>query len=129
MALEHDFTLDRGDTSFLVFSSITNLPAGGLNTYGALVFTAKRTKEDADGSAFVQKTKGSGVSVTVNGNASTPGTLTVQLDAADLATLPARETTLFYDVQVTDSTQSPHRIYTLAKGKLVVDADVTQATS
>jgi hypothetical protein len=129
MALEHDFTLDRGDTSFLVFSSITNLPAGGLNAFGAIVFTAKRSKAESDAAAFAQKTKASGVSVTVNGNASTPGTLTVQLDAADLATLPARETTLFYDLQVTDSTQSPHRIYTLAKGKLVVDADVTQATT
>jgi hypothetical protein len=127
--LEHDFDILRGDAAVLTFSAITNLPAGGLSAYSAIVFTAKRDVEDTDADAQIQKTLGSGVTITTNGSDTTPGALTVLLDADDTSGLPSHEVRLPYDVQVMDGGQSPPRPYTVAGGFLIVSADVTRAIS
>jgi hypothetical protein len=127
--LEHDFDILRGDAAVLTFSSITNLPSGGLNDYSAIVFTAKRDVENTDADATIQKTLGAGVTITTTGSDVTLGALTVLLNADDTSGLPSHEVRLPYDVQVVDGGQSPARPYTIAGGFLIVSADVTRAIS
>lgn len=130
MPLQADLTMKRGDYTPLVFSQITNLPTNGLSAYSEIVFTAKRDITDTDAQAYIQHTLADGhVTITTAGSDTTPGTLTVTLNAADTASLPSYETTLQYDVQVVDTSQSPARPYTIVQGVLTVTADVTQSVS
>lgn len=125
-ALVQDETLLRGDTNILVVT-VTNLPSGGLAAYGAIAFTAKRDKSDADASAVISLSLASGVVITTSGNATTDGVLTITIPAASTATLPAYDALLAYDVQLIDTTTTPHTVHTVAQGTLTVTADITQA--
>ncbi len=128
-ALAADLTLLRGDTIVLTVP-VTNLPAGGLTAYAKIAFTAKRDKSDSDANAFISLSAPSnGVTITTNGNATTNGVLTITIPAASTASLPAYDTLLSYDVQVTDTTTNPATVHTVAQGTLTVAADVTQQTT
>lgn len=127
-ALVQDETLLRGDTNVLVVT-VTNLPSGGLGAYGAIAFTAKRDISDSDAAAFISLSLASGVVITTNGGTGVDGVLTITIPAASTATLPFYDTQLAYDVQVTDTTTTPHTVHTVAQGVLTVTADVTQATT
>ena len=130
MPLQVDLTIERGDYQPLVFAGITNLPSSGLAAYGVIQFTAKRDLTDADAAALIRHSLADGgVVVTTNGNTTTPGVLTVGIQATDTSVLASHETRLRYDVQVIDETQTPPRPYTIAEGNLTVSADVTQAVT
>jgi hypothetical protein len=90
---------------------------------GATVkFTAKRDRTDADVDAVFQKTTGSGVTTIQNGDASTPGIVTVALAQADTSSLPSYDIPLFWDIVVGDS--SGHHD-TVLSGTLIVTAGAT----
>lgn len=128
-ALTADLTILRGDTNVLTVT-VTALGSSGLSQYGAIAFTAKRDKSDSDASAFISLSAPSnGVVITTNGNATTDGVLTITIPAASTATLPAYDVLLSYDVQLIDTTTTPHTVHTVAQGTLTVTADVTQATN
>lgn len=127
-ALSADLTILRGDTNVLTVT-VTALGSSGLSQYGAIAFTAKRDKSDADASAFISLSLASGVVITTNGNTTTDGVLTITIPAASTATLPAYDVLLAYDVQLIDTTTNPHTVHTVAQGILTVTADVTQSTT
>ena len=84
---------------------------------GSLFFTAKSSTRQADVDAVFQKTSGDGITVTDGPN----GEFTVELAGSDTNSMYA-PATLKYDVQyVTTGSKA----YTLLKGDLHVDADVT----
>lgn len=112
----------RGDTEIIDFE----LFDGDGNLYSVegdaleIWFGAKRNKYTADGSAEIMKLMSTS-GITVSGNL-----LSVTINPTDTSTLPGRDTELYYELQVKDSSA---KIYTLASGRLVVEADVVRYTS
>lgn len=107
-----EHTMVRGDNKTI---RVTVSDANGpLNlTSKTLEFTAKRNKDDA--AAFIQKTTGAGIThLTQSGG--TLGQADVALVAGDTSGLPAYGTTLFYEVELTDGSNT----YTTEQGTLVV---------
>lgn len=127
-ALTADLTILRGDTNVLTVT-VTSLGASGLNQYSAIAFTAKRSRVDADADAVIALSLGAGVTITTVGNATTDGVLTVTIPASVTASLPGYDTRLSYDVQLIDTTTTPHTVHTVAQGALTVSADVTRITT
>lgn len=94
-----------------------------LNLTGAgLWFTVKRSHQETDAQAVVRKTIGQGITV-VDAAA---GRADVRLLPADTAALPGQRLTLVWDCQVKDAAGL---VSTADSGQLVVEPDVTQATS
>jgi hypothetical protein len=111
----------RGDT---VAITITVTLAGvAVDLTGASVwFTAKRHLTDADASAVFQLTVGAGIVLT---NAA-GGVATATILPAHTSGLTGESTRLHFDVQVKPAAGTVH---TVARGALVVRADVTVSTT
>jgi hypothetical protein len=94
-----------------------------LNLVGAsLWFTIKRSAEDSDAQAVTQKTIGSGITVMD----AAAGRADVRIAAANMAALPSKRIVLAWDCQVKDANGV---ISTVDRGELVVEPDVTRATT
>jgi hypothetical protein len=108
-------TMTRGDT--YTFSGTTELDGVALNLTGAtIVMTAKWSVQD---STYVfQLLEGSGITVTD----AAAGAITVVIPASATTGLPDTEVKLRYDIEVTTAANN---VYTVARGDLVVQPDVT----
>jgi hypothetical protein len=84
-----------------------------------LWFTAKRKLTDPDAAAIIAKKSGEGIDILELGKA------VIEIDPADTAALPNRDTTLYCDVQVLEG----GKIRTPVKDTLLVTYEVTWATS
>lgn len=106
----------RGDAAGWRFP--VTLDGAAVDVTGASVrFTAKRLPTDADGSAVITRTVGSGVTLTDPTN----GVITVVLDPDDTDALEV-PVTLLWDLQVT-SGGLPR---TVAHGTLAIAADISR---
>lgn len=126
-----DLDLQRGDTWSIVFQRL-----GSLVGRAKLWFTIKDAKNDADTLSWVQIEEAAGLEYINAAVAGTPangsitvtnavvGDLTVALEAGESATLE-NINVLFYDVQMLVGTT----ITTLVRGRAVIMADSTRATS
>lgn len=111
----------RGDTAQFRVTAL-DIDGNPLDISGASAwFTAKRATTEADNTAVFQKTVGDGITITDALN----GIMLVQLAEADTNTLTKKEV-LEYDLQVKDVLNG---IYTVARGSLTVEADVTRAST
>lgn len=127
-AVTTNLSLVRGDTDTLTIT-VSNLGAQGLNAYSDIRFTAKRDLGDADTLAIISKrlNVNNGITITTDGNATTPGVLAVSIAPADTQGLPSGYTiALAYDVRLYDAQGDA---YTVAQGMLTVMPTATQATS
>jgi len=111
----------RGDTAeFRVTAK--DIDGNPLNLTGASAwFTAKLSTVDPDTSAVFQKSVGDGITVTD----ATGGIMMIRLAEDDTSSLSGK-TVLQYDVQVRDTSNG---VWTVARGTLLVEADVTVASS
>lgn len=111
----------RGDTAQFRVTAL-DIDGNPLDITGASAwFTAKRTTQDGDVDAVFQKTVGTGITITDAPN----GVMLVQLAEADTNTLTKKEI-LEYDLQIKDTSDG---VYTVARGALTVEADVTRAST
>lgn len=117
------FTIFRGDDRSITIAALQADGVTAQNITGwALWFTGKLAIADADVAAVFQRTvAGGGITIT---NA-VGGLATVTLVPANTDSL-TQDTTLFCDLQGKDGSG---KIYTLATGKLVVQAEVTRSTA
>lgn len=125
-----DISMYRGDTRTIT-ETIQPLAADGTQVLGAsgitgwsFWLTVKKDPGDADASAVFQKVPGSW---TTNnpGNATTAGVVTCTINPADTASLPGYRSVLQFDVQAKDGSGN---VFTIDRGTLTVDADVTVTT-
>jgi hypothetical protein len=111
----------RGDTAEFRVTAL-DIDGNPLDITGASAwFTAKRTTSDDDLSAVFQKTVGDGITITDAPN----GIMLVRLAEADTASVTGREY-LEYDLQVKDTSDG---VWTVARGSLLVEADVTRTSA
>lgn len=124
-AVTSNLSLARGDSTTLTIT-VANLSASGLNAFNDARFTAKRDVGDADTLAIINKRLAAGITITTDGNATTPGVLSVAIAAADTQGLPSGyPVALSYDVRLYDALGDA---YTVASGVLTVEPTATQAT-
>jgi hypothetical protein len=83
-------------------------------------FTAKRNKSDSDASAVFQKKTGDGIEI----DSTDSNIAYVSIDSADTADVESSG--LYCDVQVKNEAG---KVFTVWKGLLPVESDVTQSTS
>lgn len=115
--VEQDLEIQRGDDERLK-AVITPASAAA-----QLYFMAKKKLSQADDDAIISKSLGTGISITVAGDESTPAEAQIAISKADTQVLPNREdppVVLFYNL--TDGEN-----HTLAKGKLTVKPEVRLA--
>jgi hypothetical protein len=113
--------MSRGDTAAFDIAC-TAADGSVLNLDGcSLWFTAKNSVLDSDEAAVFQKTIGDGITVTDEQG----GLATIVLAHDDTKSL-GENTILQYDLQVKDAFNG---IYTISRGTLVVEADVTISTT
>ncbi len=122
-----EYEMWRGDTFELDLVVTRQDPVTKLyrpvNLAGAkLWITAKFNLEDTDDNAVFQASTTSGGIVITDAAA---GKASIAVPATATIALTADESRLFYDIQL----DSAGRIYTLERGTLIVNADVTRATS
>jgi hypothetical protein len=116
-----NFTITRGDS--VSWSVVITLDGVPFNLAGCLLwFTAKTKYTDPDVSAIFQKTIGDGITVTTPAN----GLATIDIVPDDTSALSEVKTVLFWDLQLKDGSDN---IYTINSGNLIVNPDVTQATT
>jgi len=116
-------TLDpifRGDDVYLDGTITKNGTAQDI-TGCTLWFTLKASKSDPDSAAILQKTTGSGITVT---NAA-GGIYNVRINNSDLASLTVPKT-FYWDVQIKDSANI---VQTVDSGTLTVNLDITVRTT
>lgn len=113
--------LIRGDTENIIVR---------LNGQGLLIdnfefkFTCKVNESDSDGDALIQKSSGSGITLTQVSN--TVIEAKIAIDSADTEPLLDKDK-LFYDIQM--KMLSPLSVRTLEKGVFEIEADITQDNS
>jgi hypothetical protein len=88
-------------------------------TTSDLRFTAKHRYQDDDTDAVIAKTLGDGITL---GGGTGEATITLEPEDTDLL---SKNTTLEWDLQVTDSTGS---VRTAARGRLIISADISVTT-
>lgn len=118
-------TIRRGDTNegrFFVKDKNTALPID-LSSWQKFWFTAKRTLEDADGTALIDLSSPSGGLVV---SSPTTGQVDFKIAPAVTSGLGASELTLFYDFQ---GKTPAGDIKTLLAGRLKYCPDVRQGTT
>lgn len=114
------FTMFRGDSFSFTITALDD--AGPINLTGkSLIATFKNAISDVDGSAVAQKRIGTGITVI----SAPAGTASIKLSPADTRSLPDTTTSLEFDVQLVDGSD----LYTIARGQLSVEPDVTIAAS
>jgi hypothetical protein len=110
----------RGDDVLLDVGPVLDNEGTVVDLTGlSLAFTAKYHIRDGDVDALFQKWTPTDIDIPTG----TDGMATVDVLAADTDSLPYT-TVLYWDLQLIDGTSA---IQTLAKGRLVVNADVTRA--
>jgi len=115
-----DLTMTRGDARTLDVP-ITLDGAPWTIPVGATVrFTAKERTTDADGAAKIAKSTGSGITAVDD-----VATVTIAPADTDALAADGLDATLWYDVQVAGAGFGP---WTVARGRLIVQPDVTRAT-
>lgn len=88
---------------------------------GSLYFTVKSSTRQLDAAAILQKTVGSGITVTDGAN----GGFTVELDSADTSSVYAPQV-YQWDIQYVTT---GNKVYTLLGGDILIKADVTRDIS
>lgn len=117
-----NLSMKRGDYK-VVQVTVRNLTATGL-TGCKFWFTAKQALSDADAQAVIQRLPADFTPVQT-GDDLTPGIVTCEINPADTNGLPDYTVQLVYDVQMANANDKP---FTIQKGKLKVEPDVTRAT-
>ena len=121
-------TIVRGDSrTYYIDVSINGVPLD-VTGYTAW-FTAKYAPTDADTAAAVRKGMSSsltGVTIIADPATGINSRIQVQLGPADTASIPAKATTLHYDVQIKTPSGD---IYTVTRGDLQVLPDITNTTT
>lgn len=121
-----NFKMTRGDTRRILFKAeqfdgddwkVIDL------TGAALFFTAKRSTDDADGAAVIALALGSGI--VLNDAPNGEGEVTIPPAATDSLTGPF-PLALEYDLQ---AKLAGGQIYTIERGRLTIEADVTRRTT
>lgn len=120
--MSNTLSMYRGDYK-VVQVTVNNLNANGL-TNCKFWFTAKMQLADADAQAVIQRLPADFTPVQ-NGDATTPGIVTCEINPADTNSLPDYMVFLDWDVQMANANDKP---FTIKKGKLKVQPDVTRAT-
>jgi hypothetical protein len=115
-----DILLTRGTTASITVNCSKGGSVYALTGIQALVFTAKRTKDDTD--AIILKAIGSGVTVTDAAN----GTAVIVIDPSDTASLSGNPDVLYYSLLVQDATDN---IFELNSGQMTVLAPVGSIAS
>lgn len=111
----------RGDTAEFRVTAL-DIDGNPLDITGAQAwFTAKRSTTDDDVSAVFQKTVGDGITITD----APGGIMLVRLSESDTSSVTKKEY-LQYDLQVKDTGNG---VWTVARGSLLVEADVTRAST
>jgi len=112
--------VNRGDAVSLNVGPVLDAAGAVVNITGyELWFTGKLAVSDLDAAAVFQKTTTAGSIVITNGPA---GLARVDLAAADTSALTS-STLLYVDLQA----KASGKVVTLARGRLLVVADVTRA--
>lgn len=120
------FRMTRGDDRLLRFAIKLNGSAYDL-TGCTLWFTAKRLLTDSDSLAQIRKGTQPAIAGLVINTPATLGTGYISIFRADTASLPDREKhVLHFDMQLQNAAGNVH---TIASGELVIDGDVTKASS
>lgn len=109
----------RGDSQVfdVVVTDLDEVPQD--ITTSDLRFTAKHRYQDEDVDAVISKVSGDGIELGVG-----TGEAVITLDPEDTEDL-TKNTTLEWDLQVTDSTGS---VRTAARGRLIISADISVTT-
>lgn len=118
--------MTRGDTRRIMFKAeqFDGDAWGVIDLTGAaLFFTAKRSTNDADGAAVITLTLGSGI--VLNDAPAGEGEVTIPPAATDSLTGPF-PLALEYDLQ---AKLAGGQIYTIERGRLTIEADVTRRTT
>jgi hypothetical protein len=114
-----NFTMSKGDT--VVFPGTVVDDNGVVDiSSAAFRFTAKREYTDTDAHAVISLTSPGGIQILDGPN----GKFQVLIQPSDTASLPEVVARLFYDVQITDGPN----VYTVVKGILTIEPDVSQTT-
>jgi hypothetical protein len=120
-----DLSLYRGDDA--TFTVTANDSSGNaVDLSGTtLIWTAKRSKFDADADAVLQKKSSDGGVTILTQSGATLGQATITVDAVDTDSL-TRQTFCFWDLEVVDGSG---KVRTLATGTLMIQLDYSRAVS
>jgi hypothetical protein len=119
------YKMTRGDDRTIAGTLESGGVAVDITGY-TLWFTAKRKLSDADASAVIRLSTDGGIGG-ISVISAAAGTFTISIAASLTASLPdVMQTELFYDFQIRNAAGA---VQTLSKGRLIVEYDVTNATS
>jgi hypothetical protein len=114
-----NITMSRGDRLDLTLRVTLSKSPYDL-TGCSLWFTAKQSYVDADAAAIIQKTVGSGITVTD----AQKGIAAIVVLPADTEDLDGAKVNLYWDVQLETASGD---VWTIVKGNLIINPDVTTA--